>query len=130
MRLDPRSGLADYLATISYKLLLCAVGNQMTCSEILDMDDFGMRPQTSNEGLEIVVGEDVLPHQEQCFYHRVVFGYEFDDARPGNNKPVNGKNLRAAVDSVLAGEPVTESQLPATGCNIKWKPGNAPDYFG
>jgi len=55
---------------------------------------------------------------------------ELDEARPGNNKPVNGKNLRAAIDSVLAGEPVTQSQLPATGCNIKWKPGNAPETFG
>ena len=55
---------------------------------------------------------------------------QLDDARPGNDKPVTGKDLRAAIDSVLAGEKVTESQLPATGCNIKWKPGNEPDYFG
>ena len=55
---------------------------------------------------------------------------QLDDARPGNEKPVNGANLRAAIDSVLAGEEVTESQLPATGCNIKWKAGREPDYFG
>ena len=55
---------------------------------------------------------------------------QLDDARPGNEKPVTGKNLRAAIDSVLAGENVTESQIPATGCNIKWKPGNEPEYFG
>jgi len=59
----------------------------------------------------------------------LVYRGQLDDARPGNNKPVDGKNLRAAIDSVLASEEVTESQLPATGCNIKWKPGNAPETF-
>ena len=37
--------------------------------------------------------------------------------------------LRAAIESVLTEQPITESQLPATGCNIKWKPDNAPSYF-
>jgi peroxiredoxin len=61
---------------------------------------------------------------------RLVYRGQIDDARPGNGKPVTGKNLRAAIESVLDGGPVTEDQLPATGCNIKWKPGNEPDYFG
>ncbi len=61
---------------------------------------------------------------------KLVYRGQLDDARPGNSKPVTGKNLRAAIDSVLAGQPVTENQTPATGCNIKWKPGNEPDYFG
>lgn len=61
---------------------------------------------------------------------KLAYRGQLDDARPGNGKPVNGKNLRAAIDSVLAGDEVTESQLPATGCNIKWKPGNEPEYFG
>jgi peroxiredoxin len=60
----------------------------------------------------------------------LVYRGQLDDARPGNGKPVTGKNLRAAIDSVLAGSAVTENQQPATGCNIKWKPGNAPEYFG
>jgi peroxiredoxin len=61
---------------------------------------------------------------------KLAYRGQLDDARPGNGLPVNGKNLRAAINSVLAGKKVTESQLPATGCNIKWKPGNEPDYFG
>jgi peroxiredoxin len=61
---------------------------------------------------------------------KLAYRGQLDDARPGNDQPVTGKNLRAAIDSVLAEVEVTESQLPATGCNIKWKPGNAPDYFG
>ena len=45
-------------------------------------------------------------------------------------KPVTGKDLRAAIDAVLADRPVSQDQRPATGCNIKWKPGNEPSYFG
>src|SRR6266700_3330917 len=60
----------------------------------------------------------------------LVYRGQLDDSRPGNNKPVTGKDLRAAIDAVLADESVSQEQRPATGCNIKWKPGNEPDYFG
>ncbi len=53
---------------------------------------------------------------------------QFDDSRPGNNRPVTGKDLREATDQVLAGEEVPEDQVPSIGCNIKWKKGNTPDY--
>jgi peroxiredoxin len=55
---------------------------------------------------------------------------QMDDSRPGNDKPVTGADLRAALDAVLAGKPVPDDQKPSLGCNIKWKPGNEPDYFG
>lgn len=58
----------------------------------------------------------------------LVYRGQFDDSRPGNNIPVTGRDMRAAVDAVLAGEPVSEEQKPSIGCNIKWKPGNEPDY--
>jgi len=57
---------------------------------------------------------------------RLVYRGQLDDSRPGNNAPVTGKDLRAALDAVLAGKPVTVSQKPSLGCNIKWKPGNEP----
>lgn len=60
---------------------------------------------------------------------RLVYRGQFDDSRPGNGVPVTGRDLRAAVDAVLQGKPVPEPQKPSIGCNIKWKPGNAPDYF-
>lgn len=60
---------------------------------------------------------------------RLVYRGQFDDSRPGNSRPVTGANLRAAVDAVLAGEPVPPAQVPSLGCNIKWQPGNEPDYF-
>lgn len=55
---------------------------------------------------------------------------QLDDSRPGNDQPVNGRDLRAAIDALLADQPVSTDQRPSIGCNIKWKPGNAPDYFG
>jgi len=59
---------------------------------------------------------------------RLVYRGQLDDSRPGNGIPVTGKDLRAAVDAVLAGRPVDERQKASLGCNIKWKPGREPDY--
>jgi peroxiredoxin len=61
---------------------------------------------------------------------KLVYRGQFDDSRPGNGIPVTGKDLRAATDAVLAGKPVPTKQTPIGGCNIKWKSGNAPAYFG
>src|SRR5262249_10917967 len=61
---------------------------------------------------------------------RLVYRGQLDDSRPSNNIPVTGKDLRAALDAVLAGKPLSPSQKPSIGCNIKWKPGAAPEYFG
>lgn len=54
---------------------------------------------------------------------------QLDDSRPGNEVAVTGADLRAAMDALLAGKPAPDRQLPSIGCNIKWKPGNEPDYF-
>ncbi|HLP78619.1 MAG TPA: thioredoxin family protein, partial [Candidatus Paceibacterota bacterium] len=61
--------------------------------------------------------------------HRLVYRGQFDDSRPGNGLPATGKDLREALDAVLAGKPVSSSQKPSIGCNIKWKSGNEPEYF-
>lgn len=61
---------------------------------------------------------------------RLVYRGQFDDSRPGNNVPVTGKDLRAACDNALAGKPVPAAQRPSAGCNIKWRRGNEPEYFG
>jgi peroxiredoxin len=60
---------------------------------------------------------------------KLVYRGQFDNARPKNTEPVTGKDMRAAVDAVLAGRAPTTDQMPSVGCNIKWKPGNEPDYF-
>jgi thiol-disulfide isomerase/thioredoxin len=61
--------------------------------------------------------------------HRLVYRGQFDDSRPGNDLPIAGKDLRAALDAVLSGKPDSSNQKPSIGCNIKWKSGNEPDYF-
>ena len=59
---------------------------------------------------------------------RLVYRGQLDESRPGNNKPVTGHDLRAAIEAVLAGKPVDGTQRASVGCSIKWKPGNAPPY--
>ncbi len=61
---------------------------------------------------------------------KLVYRGQWDDSRPRNDIPVTGQDIRAAVDAVLNGEPVSQEQKPSMGCNIKWKAGNEPDYFG
>ncbi len=60
---------------------------------------------------------------------RLVYRGQFDSSRPGHGAPT-GADLRAAADAVLAGRALPAEQRPSIGCNIKWKRGNAPDYFG
>ncbi|MGQ0666481.1 MAG: thioredoxin family protein [Nitrospiraceae bacterium] len=59
---------------------------------------------------------------------RLVYRGQLDDSRPGNNKPVTGRDLRAAIDAALTGRSVDANQKPSIGCSIKWKRGNAPPY--
>jgi peroxiredoxin len=59
---------------------------------------------------------------------RLVYRGQLDSSRPDSGIPVTGSNLRAALDAALAGRPVPADQKPSIGCNIKWKPGNEPEY--
>lgn len=61
---------------------------------------------------------------------KLVYRGQFDDSRPGNGKPVTGNDLHAAVQSLLEDGSTVEEQIPSIGCNIKWKKGNEPNYFG
>jgi len=60
---------------------------------------------------------------------RLVYRGQLDDSRPGSGIPLTGRDLRAALDAVLAGKVVDAAQKPSIGCNIKWKSGGEPDYF-
>ncbi len=60
--------------------------------------------------------------------HKLVYRGQFDDSRPDNGKPITGADLRAALDTILAGKAVSTDQKASIGCNIKWKPGNEPAY--
>jgi peroxiredoxin len=61
---------------------------------------------------------------------RLVYRGRLDGSRPGTAVPVTGEELGMAVTAVLAGESVTSDQMPSMGCNIKWKAGNEPEWFG
>ena len=60
---------------------------------------------------------------------KLVYRGQLDDSRPSSDAPVDGRDLRAALDAVLRGDPVPEAQKASIGCNITWRPGNEPDYF-
>lgn len=59
---------------------------------------------------------------------RLVYRGQLDESRPGNNKPVTGRDLRAAINAILDSKPVDSNQKASIGCSIKWKPGNEPSY--
>ncbi len=62
--------------------------------------------------------------------HKLYYRGQFDDARPNTDTVVTGKDMIAAADALLAGKPAPKPQKASLGCNIKWKAGNEPDYFG
>ncbi|MGI9427255.1 MAG: thioredoxin family protein [Bythopirellula sp.] len=61
---------------------------------------------------------------------RLVYRGQLDSSRPDSGIPVTGEDLRGALDAVLAGNTPADDQTPSLGCNIKWKTGSEPEYFG
>jgi len=61
---------------------------------------------------------------------KLVYRGQIDSSRPSNGLPVSGSNLREALDAVVDGGSVSTEQNPSMGCNIKWKEGNSPEYYG
>ena len=60
---------------------------------------------------------------------KLVYRGQLDPSRPGGDVPVTGRDLRAAIESLLAGKGAVAEQVPSLGCNIKWKAGSHPAYF-
>lgn len=60
--------------------------------------------------------------------HQLVYRGQYDGSRPGNKLPVNGSDMKAAVDALLSDRAISDEQIPSVGCNIKWRGGNEPDY--
>ena len=61
--------------------------------------------------------------------HKLVYRGQLDGSRPDSGVPVTGEDLRQAIDALLESRPLPQPQLPSIGCNIKWRPGNEPQYF-
>ena len=81
--------------------------------------------QTAAKAYRAACTPDIYLFDQQ---RRLVYHGQFDDSRPGNGIPATGEDLRNALDALLSGKPVSPDQKPGIGCNIKWKPGNEPDY--
>jgi hypothetical protein len=60
---------------------------------------------------------------------KLVYRGQLDSSRPDSGVPVTGEDLRKAIDGLLGSQPIPELQRPSIGCNIKWRPGNEPEYF-
>ncbi len=122
-------------------LALVAVGSNDLATHPQDGPD-GMRGQATDHGWTF----PYLVDRDQAFAkackaactpdfflfdgkRRLVYRGQFDDARPGKNVPVTGKDLRAAVDLLLAGQAIPTGQTPSIGCNIKWGAGAEPAYY-
>src|SRR5690606_27793764 len=61
---------------------------------------------------------------------KLVYRGQLDGSRPANDIPIDGHDLRAALEATLEGQRVAGDQHPSIGCNIKWKAGNEPEWFG
>ena len=61
--------------------------------------------------------------------HKLVYRGQLDGSRPDSGVPVTGEDLRKAIDALLEARPLPQPQHPSIGCNIKWRPGNEPQYF-
>ncbi|WP_413442860.1 thioredoxin family protein [Synechococcus sp. MIT S1220] len=61
--------------------------------------------------------------------HTLRYRGQLDSSRPGNQQPLNGEDLRRAMDAVLVGQPVDAEQIASVGCNLKWHPGQEPAWF-
>lgn len=61
--------------------------------------------------------------------HHLVYRGQFDNSRPRNEEPITGHDLTDAIDALLANKAVSAEQIASLGCNIKWRPGNEPDYY-
>ena len=59
--------------------------------------------------------------------HHLVYRGQLDASRPGNDQPLNGRDLRSAIEALLAGAPISSEQQPSIGCNIKWHPEASAD---
>ncbi len=100
-----------------------------------------LEAETHGYGFPYLVDEDqsvAKAYQAACtpdFFlfdgeQRLVYRGQLDASRPGNGVPVTGVDLRRALDALLFGGSQASTQIPSVGCNIKWKPGGEPAYYG
>jgi hypothetical protein len=101
---------------------------------VLDKKQFGYDfPYLIDESQSVAKSFEAACTPEFYLFNKdrkLVYRGQFDDSRPGSAVAVTGKDLRLAIDALLRGAPISEEQKPSLGCNIKWRAGNEPSYFG
>lgn len=81
-------------------------------------------PYLHDESQEVARAYDAACTPDFFLYdsgRSLVYRGQLDGARPSNEVPITGEDLRAALDALIAGQPIAEEQMPAMGCNIKWR---------
>ena len=137
--------VADELARLGQEYMAKGAAvvaiNSNDASAYPEDDAAGMAREASAAGFSFPYLHDEGQHVAQAFRaactpdffvfdreRRLAYRGQFDGSRPNSATPVTGADLRGALDALLAGSPVPSPQRPSVGCNIKWKPGNAPGY--
>jgi len=136
-----RRGLVHFATDYQLRGLAIVAINSNDANAFPDDDVEGMKNEASKAGYRFPYLYDDTQSVAKAFHAactpdfflfdrtgRLAYRGQFDTSRPNSNTPVTGDDLRAATDAVLAGSPAPATQRPSVGCNIKWKPGNAPDY--
>jgi peroxiredoxin len=138
-----RSGLADFAREYRERgLAVVGISSNDVGAYPQDGPD-GMREEAREAGYTFPYLFDERQEVAKAFFaactpdfflfdlaRRLAYRGQFDGSRPSNGVPVTGSDLRAATDAVLEGKQPSAEQTPSIGCNIKWIPGNAPEYFG
>lgn len=137
-----RGGLARFGRDYAAKGLGIVAINSNDSDKYPDDNLDAMRAEVKKEGYTFPYLMDATQKVAQAYHaactpdfflfdkdHKLAYAGQFDEARPSNDKPVTGIDLRRAADAVLQGKAAPARQTPSIGCNIKWKPGNEPAYF-
>ena len=138
-----RSGLADFAQEYQKRGLAVLAVSSNDVSAYADDGPEGMKSEAQGAGYTFPYLFDETQEVAKAFQAactpdlflfdregRLAYRGQFDGSRPSNDVPVTGADLRAAADAVLEGRRPSQDQTPSIGCNIKWKAGSAPPYFG
>jgi peroxiredoxin len=138
-----RAGFASAAREFQERGLGVVAVNSNDATAVLEDGAAGMRQETREAGYTFPYLVDESQDVAKAFRAactpdfflfngagQLVYRGQFDGSRPGSETPVTGTDLRDAVGALLAGRPVSGDQRPSLGCNIKWKKGGEPDYFG
>ena len=116
------------------QIQILAIASNSTLSHPQDGPK-GLRQQAEHHGWRFPYLFDVTQDVARAFQaactpdlfvfnsqHRLVYRGQLDGSRPGNDQPLDGRDLRAALNGLLQGRPINPDQRPSIGCNIKWHP--------